>query len=34
MKTAKTELSEWLAGRIKQMIDIVSVVTSIDIFYE
>jgi hypothetical protein len=34
IRTAKPELSEWLAGKIKQIIDIVSVVSSIDIFYE
>jgi len=30
----KTELSDWLAGRIKQIVKIALVVISIDIFYE
>ena len=30
----KTESSDWFAGRIKQIIEIASVIISIDIFYE
>jgi len=30
----KTELSDWFAGRIKQIIEIGLVVINIDIFYE
>jgi hypothetical protein len=31
---SENEIGKGLTGRIKQIIDIVSVVTSIDIFYE
>jgi hypothetical protein len=34
MRAMKTELSDWFAGRIKVIIEIVLVVISIDIFYE
>ena len=34
MRAIKTELSDWSAGRIKQIIGIDLFVISIDIFYE